>query len=161
MSRFAALVLVALAAGTAWSAAASRPVSYPDGYRAWAHVKSMAITDAVHPLFASFGGIHHVYANPAALNALRSGKDYPDGAIFVFDLLEAKSADDAWTEGPRKFIGVMRRDRKAYASTGGWGYEAFAGDSKTERVVKDGGASCFGCHQSQAKTFGVYSAWRP
>ena len=41
------------------SAAESSAVPYPDGYRAWTHVKSMVI-GAGHPLFASFGGITSV-----------------------------------------------------------------------------------------------------
>jgi len=65
-------------------------VSYPEGYRTWTHVKSMVIQQG-HPLHGSFGGIHHIYANSKALDAMRHGKSYPDGSVIVFDLLEAKS----------------------------------------------------------------------
>ena len=54
----------------------------------------------------------------------------------------------------------MQRDRRAFAATGGWGFEAFAGDSHTDRVVKDGGKSCFDCHQSRADKEFVFSEWR-
>jgi Cytochrome P460 len=62
-------------------------VTYPEGYRAWTHVKSMVIQKG-HPLFEAFGGIHHIYANPSAVESLRAEKAFVDGAVLVFDLLE-------------------------------------------------------------------------
>jgi len=63
-------------------------VDYPTGYRKWAHVKSMAIVSDKNPVYASFGGIHHIYANPEALVAFVKGGTFPDGSVIVFDLLE-------------------------------------------------------------------------
>ena len=141
------------------TAASSNAVPYPEGYRAWQHVKSMVI-GAGHPLFASFGGIHHLYANKAAMNGYRTGK-FADGSVIVFDLLEASSADGATTEGARKVVGVMHRNAKRYAATGGWGFEGFAGDSKTKRAVGDQAATaCFGCHTAQAQQNYVFSSYR-
>jgi len=136
------------------------PVPYPEGYRAWQHVKSMVI-GAGHPLYGAFGGIHHLYANRAAMTGYRTGT-FPDGSVIVFDLLEANSADGATTEGARKVVGVMHRDAKRYVATGGWGFEGFAGDSKTKRAVADQAATaCFACHTSQAQHNYVFSSYRP
>lgn len=134
-------------------------VAYPEGYRSWSHVKSMVILPG-HPLENPFGGIHHVYANGRALEGLRTGT-YPDGAVFVFDLLEAVSGEAVLEEGSRKLVGVMERDARRFAATGGWGFEGFAGDSRTERLVKDGGQSCFGCHKAAEAAGYVFSRWRP
>src|SRR3989442_3180066 len=41
-------------------------VDYPAGYRQWGHVKSMVIFSDKNPLFAQFGGMHHIYANGEA-----------------------------------------------------------------------------------------------
>ena len=139
--------------------AASNPVAYPEGYRAWTHIKSAVILPG-HPAEASFGGVHHVYGNRQAIDGLKSGR-YADGAVLVFDLLAADSKDNAIGEGARKLLAVMQRDARRYAATGGWGYEAFSGDSKSERVVKDGGTSCHQCHQARAQQGFVYSEWRP
>ena len=106
---------------------------YPDGYRDWRHVKSMVIQPG-HPLHESFGGIHHLYANKKALEGYKTGK-FPDGSVIVFDLLEAPAADSAITEGARKVAGVMHKDAKKYAATGGWGYEGFGGGDRSKRVV--------------------------
>lgn len=139
--------------------AADTGVPYPSGYRNWHHVKSMVIEEG-HPLFASFGGIHHLYANRAAMQGYQSGT-FPDGAVIVFDLLGAQSADHALTEGPRKVVGVMRKDAKQYAATGGWGFEAFPGGDHSKRAVGANAATtCFGCHQAQKAHDYVFSAPR-
>lgn len=136
------------------------PVPYPNGYRNWVHVKSMVIEKG-HPLFEAFGGIHHIYANAAAMRGYRSGR-FPDGAVIVFDLLDAKRTDDsAIIEGGRKVVGVMRKNAKAYAATGGWGYEGFKGDSRSERVVGVKAAeACHACHAAQKSRDYVFSTWR-
>lgn len=156
MKRFA--LLLALASAPAL-AAEPAPVPYPAGYRDWTHVKSMVINPG-HPLHEAFGGIHHLYANKKALAGYKSGK-FSDGAVIVFDLLEAKTADNAVQEGARKVVGVMHKDAKKYAATGGWGYEGFKGDSKTERAVgANAAAACHACHTSQKDKDFVFSAYR-
>jgi Cytochrome P460 len=152
------LTVSASLAVLAW-AATPNAVPYPEGYRSWQHVKSMVIGEG-HPLYASFGGIHHLYANGAAMKGYRTGK-FSDGSVIVFDLLTATSADGATTEGARKVVGVMHRDVRRYKATGGWGFEGFAGDSKTTRVVGEQAATaCFNCHTSQAQSNYVFSAYR-
>ncbi len=151
---------IALAGAFTVSALAAAPeVPYPAGYRGWHHVKSMVI-EAGHPLFASFGGMHHLYANDKAVEGYRSGR-FPDGAVIVFDLLEATHADHAMTEGERKVVGVMRKDAQAYAATGGWGFEGFGGGDPARRVVgADAASACFGCHQPQKDRDYVFSQLR-
>lgn len=140
-------------------AAQSGQVKYPEGYRSWQHVKSMVILQG-HPLENPFAGIHHVYANQRAVEGLRTG-EYPEGAVLVFDLLEAKQEGNAIQEGRRKLIGVMERNASRFSATGGWGFEGFAADSKTQRLVSDGGVSCFSCHQGAQATGYVFSSLRP
>jgi hypothetical protein len=135
-------------------------VAYPEGYRHWLHLKSMVIHDRVHPLFEAFGGIHHVYVNPKGAEAARRGGPYPDGTVLVFDLLEAKSEGGAMLEGARKLIGVMVKNRERYAATGGWGFQAFKGDSRDERLVRDASGQCFACHRAQQREDYVFSAYR-
>lgn len=145
---------------TSFAAAESPPVPYPKDYRDWHHVKSMVISPG-HGLYDSFGGIHHIYANKLALQGYKSGK-WPDGAVIAFDLLEAKSADSTIMEGNRKVLGVMRRDARKYAATGGWGYEGFKGDSMTERAVGQNAASaCHQCHIAQKDSAFIFSKLRP
>ena len=139
-------------------AAKAGSVAYPEGYRAFTHVKSL-ILKGNHPLANPFEGLHHVYANAKAVSGLKSGK-YEDGSVLVFDLLESQDANNATAEGKRKLVGVMQRDAKKFAATGGWGFEGFAGNSKSERLAKDGGTSCYSCHQARAQQGFVFSEWR-
>lgn len=149
--------LIATAAVSAW--AADTAVPYPDGYRDWRHVKSMVIEEG-HALFDAFGGIHHLYANPKALEGYRTGR-FPDGAVIVFDLLAAPRADSAVTEGARKVLGVMHKDSRKYAATGGWGFEGFAAGDRARPVVgKDAKKACFDCHLSQKERDYVFSEAR-
>lgn len=161
----AVVAAVAVAATALFAAPAMAadppPVAYPEGYRQWTHVKTMVIQPG-HPLAEAFGGIHHLYANGKALAGYKAGGKFADGSVIVFDLLEAKSADNTVQEGARKVVGVMVKDKRRYAATGGWGFEGFKGDSKTERAVGANAATaCFQCHQAKKDNDFVFSAWRP
>lgn len=134
-------------------------VPYPAGYRSWTHVKSMVIEPG-HPLHASFGGIHHLYANAKAMEGYRSGR-FSDGSVIIFDLLEARAADHAVSEGKRKVVGVMHRDARKYAATGGWGFEGFVGGNPEQRAVgANAETACFACHAPQKDNSYVFSSWR-
>jgi opacity protein-like surface antigen len=150
---------LAVIAALAFLPVQAADVAYPEGYRDWHHVKSMVIQPG-HGLYDAFGGIHHLYANDKAVKGYRSGK-FPDGAVIVFDLLDAPAAGGAITEGPRKVVGVMARDAKKFAATGGWGFEGFKGDSKTERAVGANAAkACFECHAPQKARDYIFSSLR-
>jgi len=157
----AALISALTVVASAHAADTSKtpPVPYPEGYRTWQHVKSMVINPG-HPLYESFGGIHHIYGNAAAMKGYATGK-FEDEAVIVFDLLDAKADGNAVVEGARKVLGVMRKDGAAYRATGGWGYEAFKGNSRTERVVAGNAEkACHACHvQKQASGY-VFSTLR-
>jgi len=140
------------------SGGSKKDVSYPEGYRNWYHVKSMVLQQG-HPLYEGFGGIHHIYANEKARKGLDTGK-YEDGAVFVFDLFEAPVEGGAITEGPRKVLAVMEKNRKNFAATGGWGFEGFAGGDRSKRVVNNAREQCFTCHESQKDKDFVFSKWR-
>jgi hypothetical protein len=152
------LATLAVTAAPRALTADSPSVAYPVDYRSWTHVKSMIIQPD-HPLADPFEGLHHIYANAAALEGYRSGQ-FPDGAVIVFDLLAVSAADGAIVEAGRKLVGVMEKDTERFAATGGWGYEGFAGDSRDARLVTDGGAGCLGCHTAQRESDYVFSAWR-
>jgi hypothetical protein len=138
--------------------AESGKVDYPKGYRQWVHIKSMLIKPG-HPLENPFQGLHHVYGNGKAVKGLESG-NFSDGSVLVFDLLQYNEGGHAIQEGERKLIGVMQKDEKEFSATGGWGFEAFARNSKKHRVVGDGGKGCFACHTSQKEHGYVFTQWR-
>jgi len=136
------------------------PVAYPDGYRDWTHVKSMVIFDEKHPLFGSFGGIHHVYANDMATKAMKAKQPLPSGSVVVFDLLAIDESSGAYTEGARKFVAVMEYNDK-YKKSSGWGWQAFGGDTRdTVLNTLADQVACATCHEEvSAKQF-LFSEWR-
>jgi hypothetical protein len=136
---------------------AKQTVNYPEGYRQWQHVKSLVVQKGNED-FEMAGGIHHIYANKKAFDALTKGKPYPDGAVFVADVLTANENGNLITEGPRIFIGVMQKESKQAADTGGWAFGGFKDDTK-ERMVSDAKA-CFKCHEEQKDTGYVFSKYR-
>ena len=155
-----AFIAVAMSSVVLGSNKTVKPVAYPEGYRDWSHVKSLAITSPTHPLFDPFGGLHHIYANGKALNALKGIAPYSDGATLVFDLFAAEDQEGVLREGPRKFIGVMVKNNKLYPATGGWGFEGFKGDSKTSRMVTDAETQCYTCHAAKESSAYVFSRYR-
>lgn len=142
-----------LATGLAWLLLCS--AAYPGGYRSWVHVRT-ALIGPQSPAFASYGGMHHIYANADAVKGLESGK-FPDGAILVFDLLDVKESNGSTTEGARKKIEIMVKDSQRYASTGGWGFERFVGDGREPVLTDAEKGQCFACHQSQSGHGFVFS----
>ena len=136
-------------------------LALPEDYRGWWHVKTLILEEG-HPLYESFGGIHHVYANDKAWKALKAGRfPYPDGSIFVFDLFEAPRENHAVREGKRKVTAIMVKDSRRYRETGGWGFQAFAGGDPDRPIVTDAQTQCFNCHASQKDRDYVFSAFRP
>jgi hypothetical protein len=133
-------------------------VPYPEGYRTWAHVKSALISPA-HANFAANGGFQHIYANSPAMAGYRT-REFPDGSVIAFDWLEMRDNNGSFVEGPRRQLDVMVKDAKAFASTGGWGFQRFVKDSKTELAATPTPQQCFACHEKLKKDGLVLSVYR-
>ena len=138
--------------------ASSGSVPYPDGYRAWTHVKSTVI-GPTHKDFARLGGFQHIYANPRAMTGYRT-RVFPDGAIVVFEWLQMTENAGAFAEGPRRQVDVMVRHSVRFAQSGGWGFQRFVGDSKTDLAPTPTPQQCFACHDRLKKDGLVLSTCR-
>jgi hypothetical protein len=154
------LRLLALPGAAAWqlSVPADVPVAYPQGYRSWVHVKSALVSPA-HRNFASIGGFQHIYANPEGMVGYRT-RAFPEGSIVVFDWLEMRDTEGAFVEGARRQVDVMVKDSKRFATTGGWGFQRFVKDSKTERAATPPSSQCFACHEKLKKDGLILSSYR-
>jgi len=138
VAAIAGMVVVGASLGAA--AQAGGEAAYPDGYRRWVHIKSGWIGEG-SPAFPRFGGMHHVYANPKAMEGYRSGT-FPAGSVLVFDVLETTPGPGSLETGVRRQLDVMEK------TAAGWRYGEFKGDSHTERSVTaaDGVKACAACH---------------
>ena len=141
-----ALIGVSLALGliSAVAIAGDDGIAFPQDYRTWFHHHTTVNLPGHAP--ESNIGIQHVYANPLAVEGLKTGT-YRDGAMFIVDRFQQVEGENSTLrQGNRKVVAVMLRDKARYPDTGGWGFEAFKGGDPSARVVKDGGKACFGCH---------------
>lgn len=134
-------------------------VAYPEGYRTWAHVKSGVISPS-HATYATNGGFQHIYANAQALEGYRT-RNFPEGSVIAFDWLAMSENAGAYVEGARRQLDVMVKDSKKFASTGGWGFQRFVKDSKTELSTTLKPQQCFACHERLKKDGLVLSSYRP
>lgn len=157
MLRTARLAGAALAAAAAVAVGdGPETVPYPEGYRSWTHVASSVTAQGPQA-----GNIHNIYGNELAIAGYRTGR-YADGAIIVGDLLAPKREGFMNVSDSRVRIAVMLKDSARFAATGGWGFQQFRGDSRTDRMVvaDTGAARCFSCHAAKTETGFVFSAWR-
>ncbi len=154
---------VLIPVGAVLAGSANDVVPFPNGFRNWFFVNSLTAT-ADSPLFGHVGGVHHIYVNAKGLPTLRAGGPfpYPDGTVFTDDLHDFSVKDDAYLEGTKKAVTVMVKDSKKYATTGGWGFQVWAGGDPAKPQVPDVAHSveaCFACHtpqKAQDYTFSTY-----
>ncbi|KAA6459053.1 cytochrome C [Acidobacteria bacterium AB60] len=131
---------------------AADSVQYPTDFRRWVHVTTGVVIPGVNPQLATEEGIHHVFANPKAVEGYASG-DFADGSVIVYELRESAPKNGSMSEGNRRRVDVMIKDSSAYAGTGGWRFERFWGDDQSQDALHDTGTSCFQCH-AKAKAHG-------
>jgi hypothetical protein len=152
-------ISTSLAWQTSVAPAPDETVTYPDGYRNWVHVKTALVSPA-HKQFEILGGFQHIYANPQAMEGYRT-RSFPEGSVIVVDWLEMKDNNGTFAEGPRRQLDVMVKDSQRFAKTGGWGFQRFVKDSKTELSVNLTPQQCFACHDRLKKDGLVLSSYRP
>jgi len=140
------LALCGAAAGSA-GLASSAPgdIGFPEGYRRWTHVKSAIGHPPPGDPPLRFDGIHHIYANEAAIEGYRSGT-FADGAVLVFDRFGIEESKLGIEPSKRLSIDVMVRDSKRFAANGGWGFERFDADGRgiIDEVERQ---QCVSCHR--------------
>ncbi|MEO7996296.1 MAG: cytochrome P460 family protein [Gemmatimonadaceae bacterium] len=146
----AVLPIVVCLAFTSKAARDPDGVPFPEGYRSWVHISSAVDTSGPRG-----AGMHHIYANPQAMEGYRSGK-FPNGSFIVFDRLNVNVNGATTKASGRQLIDVMMRDTARFRDTGGWGFDEFVGDSRTQHAFPQSSAptSCFNCHaQRKANDF--------
>jgi cytochrome P460 len=133
-------------------------VNYPEGYRQWAHIKSTLISPA-HKDFSGMGGFQHIYANPEGMTGYRT-RAFPEGSTVVFDWLEMQDRGGVFVEGSRRQLDVMVKDSRRFSGTGGWGFQRFVKDSKSELADSPSPRQCFACHEKLKQDGLILSRYR-
>ncbi|HLG39432.1 MAG TPA: cytochrome P460 family protein [Chitinophagaceae bacterium] len=163
MKKFFIVLIIIFLTGTAFISGTAYKkkimIPYPEGFRKWVHIKT-SLTGFNNVPQKKFDGFHLVYANEKAMRGYHTGH-FPDGSIIVFDKHNVDTANGAIKPGSRKFINIMYKDSAAFKDTGGWGFEEFTGDSRTEgRLTLQRQQACFNsCHAGQNNTGFVFSKY--
>jgi len=157
------ILIVAFAAvGALLAAQTSDALKIPADFKHWYLVHSTLITKDDNK-FGLIAGLHLIYVNATGFDRLKRGgsTSYPDGTMFTDDVRDFSVVDgSSYLEGAsRKAITLMVKDSKKYASTGGWGFQAWAGGDSTKPIATDTVKQCFNCHvpqKAQDFTFSKY-----
>ncbi len=154
-----ALASALLAAGTLFAGTEVGP-KMPADSEQWYLANSMLVTKEPNKT-GLLTGVHVIHVNQVGLDRLKRGGStpYPDGAIFVDDVRDFSMDDGAYQEGGHKFLTVMVKDSKKYASTGGWGFQAWLGGDPTKPIVNDPMKQCFTCHVPKNANDYVFSTY--
>ena len=155
----AALVAALAATGTLFASTEDGPkipVDFQHGYLA----NAMVVTKEPNST-GLITGTHLIYVNRVGFERFKRGgsRPYPDGTVFVDDVRNFSIVDDTYQQGDRKFLTVMVKDSKKYASTGGWGFQAWPGGDPAKPIVTDSLKQCFGCHIPKKENDYVFSTY--
>jgi hypothetical protein len=130
-------------------------VPFPDGYRSWTFLHSSLVSAGFSGFSKSpcvkpcTNGIFHFYANDLAMKGLRTGT-YADGAAIAEEMLEFRVGEKGnGGEGHRVLTGVMIKDSRRYAETGGWGFGNYFEGSKVSTLDAKAQQECYQCHTSR------------
>ena len=140
-------------------------IRFPSEFRSWFAVNSMIVAKD-SPIFSQIGGMHIIYVNAKGLATLKRGGPlpYPDGTMFADDVHDFSVKDGSYVEGSKKAVTVMVKDAKRYPSTGGWGFQAWAGGEPKKPLVPDSAhavKACFTCHIPQKDRDYTFSTYIP
>jgi len=158
-----ATTLMLLGAVTAQTAGYDVP--FPKGFRDWFVVNSMIVTKD-SPIFDQIGGMHIIYLNSKGLETLKNGGPfpYPDGTVFADDVHDFSVKDGSYVEGSKKAVTVIVKDANKYATTGGWGFQVWAGGDPAKPLLPDAAhavQACFACHTPQKGQDYTFSHYIP
>jgi len=150
LSKQAIIAFTLCAVGTLLAAAGDDGLKAPNGFKDWYFANSMLLTTDQNK-FGLNAGNHLIYINAKGLERFKRGdaSPYPDGTVFVDDVRSYTTDGGAYLDAGRKFLTTMVKDSKKYASTGGWGFQAWVGGDPSKPVVMDAAKQCFACHTSQ------------
>jgi hypothetical protein len=154
-----------LSLGAVFAKPAGSDVPFPNGFRNWFVVNSMIVTKD-SPMSAQIGGMHIIYVNTKGLPTLKKAGPfpYPDGTMFADDVHEFSVNAGSYVEGSKKAVTVIVKDAAKYASTGGWGFQVWAGGDPSKPLIPDAAhaiQACFACHTPQKAQDFTFSTYIP
>ncbi len=143
-------------------------ISLPKGYKQkWAHLGGWAVAkkrgETIHEM-------HSVYTQPATIVAFNKTGEFPDGAVLVKEVREAKAdrlttGHSAWSTDIKIWF-VMIKDRKERFADNdhwgdGWGWALFEAKDPTKNASVGYDTTCLACHSPVEDSDWVYTYGYP
>lgn len=170
---FLAVLIIASAVVSSFGAAAETfspyvddegNISIPKDFRSWHFLGSWGVATDVKGAVGS-KGFHNVYTQPETVKAFRKTGKFPDGAVLIKELLEAKT--DGMTTGKISYATktdgwfVMVKDTKGRFKGNplwgnGWGWALFNADNPRKTSTEGFKFECLPCHVPAKKDDWIY-----
>src|SRR5579862_6284176 len=142
--RFVGAAAVALVTASSIAIAATQ-IKIPVHHRHWYLFNSVVIAGP-----SPVAGYHNVHVDDKGVAKLKTLGPYPKGTTFVDDIYDFTTSGGQTSATTLKAIAVMVKDKTAYPTTGGWGFQLFLNGDPTKPQVTDAATQCFGCHQPES-----------
>lgn len=180
--RIAALLVLVVAVGLSASLSGASPdgssgdkpqftsdgkLMQPTGYRQWVFVGTPVTPNDMNPPEAAFPEFHNVYIHPADFAVFSKTGKFPDGTVFIKELVSVGTKKAASGNGyfQGEFIGLEAavKDSKRFAKEPGyWAYFSFGHKYPLAKAAsKQPVASCNTCHQESAAEDYVFTQYYP
>jgi hypothetical protein len=133
---------------------------FPAHYREWVVAKGRLVGPN-SPNFATGGGFRYIYANRIGRGGY-ANLPFDEGTTLIDERVEAtEDANGVFQEGKTLHVGVMVKDSRRCAETGGWCFNFFTGDDTTVGIPPEAQKTCFTqCHGRRVDTDFVFSKFR-
>jgi Cytochrome P460 len=158
----AALASMALAAQDKYTLKVPNGLAFSEfrGYENW---QDVAVSQAEN-------GIKVIVANPAMINAYRSGipgnsKHFPDGSkVAKIEWTSKKNPESPYfvmVPDTLKSVSFIEKDAKRFPDTDGWAYAQFLYDAASDTFMPNGSdAKCgYACHATVAAKDYIFTAY--
>jgi hypothetical protein len=129
-------------------------------YRRWTVVKGRLVGPS-NPGAPNNAGFRYIYANRVARDGYER-RSFEEGSVLIDERVQAtEDANGIYQEGATLHVGVMVKDSRRCADTGGWCFNFFVGDDTSVGIPAAAQKACFTrCHSSQVDTDSVFSRFR-
>lgn len=139
----------------------------PTGYRKWTYVGTPLTPNDMNDGKAPFPEFHSVYMNPAAYDHYEKTGDFPDGTVFVKELVSVGEKEA--TSGKGYFMGefsgleVAIKDKTRFKDEpANWAYFSFGHKYPLKEKARiQPVASCNECHDGNADDDWVFTQYYP
>ncbi len=129
-------------------------ISLPEGFRDWPHIGSWGV-GADDEENAPIAALHNVYTQPSTIAAFRKTGKFPDGAVLVKEVRNAKVGDMTtgrvgWADDVAIWFVMIKDTQSRFPENklwgDGWGWAMFNGDDPKTVVTEDYKDACIPCH---------------